>query len=131
MSIGMATTLRSARADEIVTAIGNACKVLIYTDTRPATGGSAAGATLLGTVTGASPFGSNSNGVITVSDMTEDSSADATGTATWARITTSADVFVMDLSVGTSGSDINLDSVSIVAGGTIDITGGTITEGNA
>jgi hypothetical protein len=130
MSIGMATTLRSARADEIVTAIGNACKVLIYTDTRPATGGSAAGATLLGTVTGASPFGSNSNGVITVSDMTEDSSADATGTATWARITTSADVFVMDLSVGTSGSDINLDSVSIVAGGTIDITGGTITEGN-
>jgi len=131
MTIGMSSTLRTNRADEIVAEVGNACKVEFYTATRPATGVAITSQTLLGTVTGASPFGTTSAGVTTVSDMTEDSSADATGTATWARILQSDDTFVMDCSVGTSGEDINLDSVSIVAGGTIDITGGTITEGNA
>jgi hypothetical protein len=69
--------------------------------------------------------------VLTFSAFTDDSSADATGTATWARITDSADTFVCDASVGTSGADINLNSTSITVGGIIRITSGTLTAGNA
>jgi hypothetical protein len=37
----------------------------------------------------------------------------------------------MDGNVSTSGSDMNFDSVSFVAGGTVAITSFTITAGNA
>ena len=56
-----------------------------------------------------------------------DSSADNTGTAAVARIRTSAGTDVITgLTVGTSGSDINLDSTSIVAGQTVTINSVTI-----
>lgn len=56
-----------------------------------------------------------------------DSSADNTGTAAVARIRTSAGTDVITgLTVGTSGSDINLDSTSIVAGQTVTINSATI-----
>lgn len=58
-----------------------------------------------------------------------DTSADATGTANNAIFTDSADTTVISgLTVGTSGSDINLDSVSITAGQTVTITTAAITH---
>ena len=68
---------------------------------------------------------------MTFSSITADASANATGTATWARLLTSANVAVADMNVGTSGSDINFDSVSFVSGGNVAVTSLTITEGNA
>ena len=75
---------------------------------------------------------SASGGVLTLNAITADSSADATGTATWFRIVKSdGTTFVMDGNVSTSGSDINMNSVSFTAGGSVAETSFTITAGNA
>lgn len=132
MALGVNTTSRSAWVQEIANKIDAGAaggKIKFYDGSRPATGGPAT--TLLGTVTCSATCGTVSNGVLTFSAFTEDSSADATGTATWARITDSDDNFVCDCSVGTSGSDINLNSTAITSGGIIRITSGTLTAGNA
>lgn len=132
MAVGLVTTLRNTRLDAITTAIaagGGAGKIRIYDGTRPATGGSAT--TLLAELTCSAPAaGAASAGVLTFSAITADSSADASGTATWARIVTSANNAVLDCSVGTSGTDIVLNSTTITAGQQVSITSATITEGN-
>jgi len=73
--------------------------------------------------------------VLTFSTFTEDSSADATGTATWARIEDSDGVWVMDMDVGTSVPDpapeLIMNTTSITAGGPIRIDSGSLTAGNA
>jgi hypothetical protein len=128
--LAFSTTLRTARADAITTAVGNAGKLRIYDGTRPATGGTAT--TLLAELTGATPFAAGaSSGVLTVGTITGDTSADATGTATWARWVTSGNTFVMDMNVGTSGADLNLTSTSIVATEPVNVTSMVVTEGNA
>lgn len=131
MALGFSTALRNARLDEITTAVGNAGLWRIYDGSRPATGGAAT--TLLAELTCGTPFaGAASGGVLTLSSVTQDSSANATGTATWARIATSGGTAVIDMAVGTSGSDLNLTTTSIVATQPVSITGSpTITEGNA
>ena len=132
MALGVLLSIRNSWLTSIANAIdvGTAGgKIKFYDGTRPATGGTAT--TLLGTVTCSTTCGTVSNGVLTFASFTEDSSADATGTATWARITDSDDNFVCDCSVGTSGADINLNSTSITAGGIVRITSGTLTAGNA
>jgi hypothetical protein len=72
-----------------------------------------------------------SGGVLTLNSITQESSADATGTATWFRIVKSdGTTFVLDGNVGTSGSDLNLTTTSIVATQPVSVTSFTITEGN-
>lgn len=131
MAWGFATGLRNARADAITTFAGGSGKLRIYDGSRPATGGTAT--TLLAELTLNATFAPGaSGGVLTLNSITGDSSADATGTATWCRIVKSdGTTHVMDGSVGTSGSDINFNSVSFVAGGTVNVTSLAFTEGNA
>jgi len=133
MTIAFNVALRNARADQITIARdagpagGN---IRIYDGTRPATGGAVT--TLLGELTLADPSSpSASGGVLTASSITGDTSADNTGTASWYREVDSNGVFVMDGDCGLSGSDLNLNTLSVVAGLPIDITGNAITEGNA
>jgi hypothetical protein len=102
----------------------------LYDGSRPAKGGAAT--TLLAELTFSDPSAPNaSGGVLTLSAVTADASANATGTATWGRIVTSSGTFVADCNVGTSGSDINLNTVSITAGVQVSITSATLTAGNA
>lgn len=85
---------------------------------------------ILSTHTLADPCGTVSGAVLTF-DFDPDISATASagGTATNAIITDSADTTVISgLTVGTSGTDIVLDSVSITSGQTVTITAGTITH---
>lgn len=127
----MNALLRNARLDAITTFAGNAALLRIYDGVRPATGGSAT--TLLAELTLASPMAAGAAvGVLTLSAITSDASANATGTATWARIVKAdGTTHVMDLSVGTSGADINFATVAFVAAAVISITSATITEANA
>lgn len=131
MALGFATTLRNNRADQITSRAGASAKLRIYDGSRPATGGTAT--TLLAELTCNATFApAASGGVLTLNAITSDSSADATGTATWFRIVQSdGSTHVMDGSVSTSGADINFNSVSFVAGGTVAVTSLTFTEGNA
>ena len=133
MALSYSTTLRNAMLDAITTAVGNGAKIRIYSGTRPANVAASITGTLLAELTGATPFASAaSSGVLTLGSVTADSSADATGTATHFRIWKSdGTTAVVDGNVSTSGSDLNLSSVSIVSGGSVSITSFTITEGNA
>lgn len=130
MALGYSTTLRNAQLDAVTTAVGASGKIRIYSGTRPATGGTAT--TQLAELPCSATFAAAASaGVLTVNAITSDSSADATGTASWFRVLTSANAAVIDGDVGTSGSDLNLNSVSLTAGGTVSISSFTITCGNA
>jgi hypothetical protein len=131
MALGYATGLRNAQVDAITTFAGNSGKLRIYSGSRPATGGTTT--TLLAELTCNATFApSASGGVLTLNSIAQDASADATGTATWFRLVKSdGTTHVMDGDVGTSGSDLNLNSTSITAGATVSVTSFTITCGNA
>lgn len=131
MAIGMVTNLRNALLDAITTFAGNSGKIRIYSGSRPATGGSET--TILAELTCNSTFAASaSGGVLTLNAITQDSSANATGTASWGRLLKSdSTTIVFDFNVGTSGSDLNLNTTSIVSGGPVSITSFTITAPNA
>lgn len=122
MAVNYTTAVKNARLDAVITAIG-ATGVLEI--------GTTGMGTVLATIALGNPAGTSTGGVLTFSGFPRsDTSADATGTAAAARIRTASggtDI-VTGLTVGTSGSDINLDSVSITAGQTVTITSATITH---
>lgn len=132
MAIAYSTTLRNTRLDAIDDAANGgagAALLRIYDGTRPATGGTAT--TLLAELTFSDPaFGAAGSGIITASSITQDSSANATGTATWFRVVDSSATFVMDGNCGTSGSDLNMTTTSIVATQPVSCSSFVITEGN-
>ena len=129
MTIAYSTTVRNAMLDAITTAIGANGLLRIYDGSRPASGGAAT--TLLAQLAlSATAAPAASGGVLTFNAITQDSSADASGTATWFRVTTSGGTFVIDGSVGTSGSDLNLTTTTITATQPVSVTSFVITEGN-
>lgn len=132
MTAGYSTTHRNARLDALTSALGNACLIRFYDGTRPSTGGAAT--TLLATLTGGTPFApAAAAGVLTANAITG-GVAGATGTATWARLLTSAAVFVADVSVTVAGGggDIQLTGTALITSGlTVNISSLIITEGNA
>ena len=136
MALGYNVTIRNDRLDVITAAIdvGTQGKIKIYSDAaaRPATGGAPGASVLLATLLFTlTSFPGAAAGTMSANAITDDSSADATGTALWFRVTDSADVHVMDGDVGTSGSDLNLNTTALVIGATISITGFDLTSGNA
>ena len=133
MALAYDVSIRNAQLDEVTVRAGNAALLRIYDGSRPATGAAVGGAVLLAELTCGTPFAAGAaSGVLTLGAITQDSSANATGTASWFRIVQSnGTTFVMDGNVGTSGSDLNFNSVSITSGGTVSVTSFTITAGNA
>ena len=133
MALGINTTTRNNMLNQITAALdagSGAALIRIYDGTRPATGGTAT--TLLAELTCSDPSAAAaSSGVLTFSAITQDASANASGTATWFRMVDSASTFVLDGSVSTSGADLNLTTTSIVATQPVSITSATFTAGNA
>jgi hypothetical protein len=130
MALAYSVAVRNAMLDEITAAVGASGLLRIYDGSRPATGGTAT--TLLAELTLNATFAAAaSSGVLTLNAITSDTSANATGTATWFRIVTSGGTHVIDGNVGTSGSDLNLNTTSIVSGAAVAVTSFTITGGNA
>lgn len=110
-------------------ALCNNGKIRIYSGAQPATPETAASGTLLAELTfGATAFGSASGGTITANAITDDSSADATGTAGWFRILQSdGTTAVFDGDCGTSGTVMTMATTSIVAAAVVQITSLTLT----
>jgi hypothetical protein len=91
--------------------------------------GTTAMGTVLAVLTFSDPCGTVSGDVLTFSAITQDSSADATGTAAEARIKDSTgSVVISGLSVGTSGTNIIMSSTSITSGSPVPLTSATLTH---
>lgn len=126
MAVTYSTTLKTARMQAVIDAIdgGVAAGTLEI--------GTTGMASVLAALTLADPCGTAAAGVLTFDfdpDIS-DTSADNTGVAAAAQIKDSAgNVIISGLTVGTSGTDIVLDSTSITAGQTVTLTSGSITHG--
>lgn len=136
MAIKYSETAINNQLDELTALIdaGSAAGTLtIYDGTRPADPDTVVTTqTALAVLTLSDPSAAAaSGGVLTLSSITQDSSADATGTASWFRVADSDGTAVVDGDVGTSSSDLVLNSVSIVAGGAVSVPSFVITGGNA
>ena len=112
------------------TALLNGGSLRIYDGTQPATPETAVSTqVLLAELTfNATAFGAASSAAATANAITSDSAANATGTATWARVLTSGGTAVADLSVGTTGGDEDMlfPNPSIVASAQVGITSFTV-----
>lgn len=125
----MATlTPSDALANSILTAVNTALNagggpgtLKIYTGTKPAGPDTAATGTLLGTLTLSNTAGVVSARTLTFNAVTQDASADATGTATWGRFLDKNGTAVIDVDVSTTSGTafIKMNTTSVVAGGPI------------
>ena len=101
-----------------------------YTGTIPAKPETAPGGgnTKLGTCTCSVTSGTVASGVYTFSAITMDSSADATGTAAWARVLDGAGNACFDVDVSVTGGTgtVQMPTTSLVAGGPIAFNSFTI-----
>lgn len=110
-------------------------KLRIYSGSQPADADASIGAaTLLAELTmNATAFGSatstaSTNSVLTANAITQDSSADATGTAAWFRLWQSNGTTpILDGTVGTSGTDLIINSTAISAGAAVSASSLTLT----
>lgn len=134
--VHITTLVAQAMANAFTTALdaGTAGIITIYTGTIPTDADTAIGAqTLLATLTfSASSFGAatdgNPGGLITAAAITSDSSADATGTAAWARILTQAGgTTIADVNVGTTATTMVFNTVSFTSGSAIACSAFTFT----
>ena len=133
MAIAYAVAIRNNQMNQVRDAIdagAGAGLWRIYDGSRPATCGTAT--TLGAELTCSDPCAAGAaSGVMTFSAITADASANATITATWSRLVDSTGTCAVDGNVGTSGSDLNMNSVAIGVGQQVSITSATITAGNA
>ena len=122
MSITYTTAVKNARLNAVTTAAGATAVLEI---------GTAGMAAILATIPLANPIAPGAaSGVLTLTMPQSDASADNTGTAAAARIRTATggtDI-VTGLTVGTSCTDIVLDSTNITAGQTVTLNSAAITH---
>ena len=121
----LTTALRTTRANDIITAAGTNPKLKYYNGTESLT----PAGTLLATLTVTGALGTASNGVIDLNEtVTQNNANHVSGTPTHILVTTSADVPVCTLAIGTDATFAG----TIATGVDISITAGaTITAGNA
>lgn len=139
MTVRLSTGLRNFTNDSgIGTAFdGGTGRINFYTGTQPATADTAASGTLLATVTLPSDvFAASSSGAVATNAITSVTAA-ADGTAGYLRFYRTGDTAPgsagqtadrrLDMSVAASGADVNFDSVTWATGGTVAISGITVT----
>ena len=101
----------------------------IYSGAQPADADTAIGAQVLLAELrfAADAFPAAVAGLLTANAITSDTSADATGTAAWARILKSDGTSVLfDGTVGTATSNVIINSVAISAGATVSCSSLTL-----
>lgn len=129
MAIKTSISARNTELDALAAQF-NTGYLRIYTGAQPATPETAASGTLLAELRfNATAFGAAAAGVITANAITQDSGADNTGTAGWARcLKSDGTTALMDGDVSTSGAFVNLNSVAVSSGAAVSITALTITN---
>lgn len=122
MPISLNATLRTARAQAIITEAGATAKLSVYT---------AGFTTLLYTSTCGATLGTAATGVVTFGAV-GNATAVAAGVAALARLfkTDGTTVVVDGLTVGVTGANINITNTTIAVSDVVTTSSGTITEGN-
>ena len=128
MALQYSTTHRTNAMSDISTQVGGTGFLLIYSGAPPANCGTAASGTLLASLPCSATFGTAASGVLTANAITS-ASAVANGTAGYWRLCTSSagTTVVAQGTVGTSGADLNLNSVAISSGINVSVTSFAIT----
>ena len=128
MAIQTSITARNAELDALAP-LANSGYIRIYTGGIPATPETAVSGTLLAELQfNATACGAAAAGVITANAITQDSSADNTGTAgTYRALKSDGTTALWDGTVSTSGADLNLNSTSINAGVAVSVSSLTVT----
>lgn len=136
MALGFTAVLQRNRLDEITALMdagAGAARLRIYDGSRPANADAAITGALLAeldfSVT-SFPAASGTPGAMTANAISDDASADATGTASHFRIVDDSTGVIMDGDVATSGSDLNLNSIAIAVGIRVSISSFVLTAGN-
>lgn len=137
MALGYSVILQRNRLDEITALIDagvGAGLLRLYDGTRPATADTAVSTqTLLAELTLSDPSfpaASGTPGSMVANTITDDPSANASGTATWFRIVDSGGNAVVDGDVGLTAEDLVMDNVVVVAGSSVSVSSATLTAGN-
>ena len=114
-------------------ALADAGRLRVYSGTQPATADTAVAGTLLAELVmptpAFTPVAASPGAAYTVSAgaITQESSADASGTATWFRLFRSDGTTpLLDGSAGVSGCDLNLSADVISSGSIIQVTSMTL-----
>lgn len=133
MALQYSVAVRNARLDAIESTIGTSAIMRIRTGSVPATCATADAGTVVATLNLPSDWmAAASSGTKAMSGTWQDTSADATGTAAHFRIYDSAGTTChMQGTVGTSGTDLIVDSTSFTSGQSFSITAFTLTAANA
>jgi hypothetical protein len=129
----LSNTAANAAADAVARLLDNGY-LRIYGGSQPTDANTALGAQVLLAELrfNATSAPAASAGVLTFNAFTADSSADATGTAAWFRaLKSDGSTVVFDGSVGTSGANLNLNSVAIQSGAAVSVSAFTYTQSEA
>ena len=131
MTVSYSTALRNNRLDEITGLAGASAWLQFWDGTIPASPSTAPGGTLLASCALSNPIAPIANaGVLTLSTIADDTSANAGGTPTFARIATSetgTTSGVAQMTAGVGSGDISFD-VAVIAGGTVSVNSLVITD---
>jgi hypothetical protein len=129
----LSTAARTAAADAVVDLLdagSGAATIEIRSGSQPATANTTATGTLLATFTLADPaFGAASSGVATMASTPRTTTGVAAGDAGWFRAKDSSGTAVYDGSVTATGGggQIELATVTISVGLTVELTSATVT----
>jgi hypothetical protein len=120
----LANATVNGQADNLATRL-NSGFLRIYDGAQPANADTAVGAqVLLAELTfNATAAPAAVAGVLTFNAITQDTAANATGTATWCRaVQSNGTTVVMDGTVGTATSNLILSTTAIVIGGPVSVS---------
>lgn len=130
MAFILSSRTRNLLCDAFVDSIDNGGQgtIEVYTGAQPDSPDDDPGQTLLAVLTfSAEAFGDAVDGFTTAHIITADTNVNATGNATWARIKDGAGNTIADLDIGLNSGTLSLDDISLVAGGTLQISSMTVT----
>lgn len=125
-NLHLSVAARNAMLDALNSIVGASGLLLIKDGTQPANVAAADAGTVLATLAlSATAFAAAASGAVALNTVTDDSSADNSGTATWFSIRTSGGTRVIEGNVGATGAgtDLELNSTTITAGQDVAVTG--------
>lgn len=132
-ALSFRATLRTSRAQAIITDAGAGAKLKLYNGTRPAgVGAITGGNTLLASGTFGSTIGTATAGTLDFDEagFTQTSSGFVAGTPTFVDITTAADAVVTRIDIGAGAGNWQFTG-AVATNQNVSLTSLLITEGNA